>query len=431
MTAPNKAISAIAATASAGLVMLIVIVLATKLMTPTEQGLFFALMSFGVLVQVGDFGLSYAVMQKASHLGQASMEMRYEFESRVRQWGFFVAALSTTLVGVLGFISFSGWETAPQMESVSWKNAWFLSLAGLFAGQCASPIVSLMEGSGNVVPAWRLRMLQEWFGGIACSVALVLGWGLYAIALYWVGRSLISSPLLFRRIYGPSHSSELRTFNWRNEMWPFQWRIGLSNLSGFLIFRGSIIVILAEQGPVVAGQYGLALAAMNMMLTVTASWPNSQAARLGQLLSAKKASVAKPEVLRTLLYSSVFAIFSAIAVWSLFGLAARAGLDISRRMTDLVTLALILTTGVAHHIVACQAVLLRAQIKEPLLTISLIGGIANIIGAYFSARFGPPALIAMSALTCAFIGLGVSTHLFITQSKEWNEENAGRRIHSQ
>lgn len=414
-----------AATTSSGVVMLIVILLATKLLTPSEQGLFFAFMSLGVLVQIGDFGLSYAVMQKASHFHQASLAALHGFETRIRRAGFYVAALSTAAVGVLGIFSFNNWGTSPQLAGIDWEVPWALALLGLFAGQCANPVISLMEGSGKVIPAWRLRMVQEWAGGIACAAALVFGWGLYGIAFYWLGRSLISLPLLFRRIHQDCTtllSSTPQIFRWRDEMWPFQWRIGLSNLSGFLIFRASIIVILSEQGPVIAGQYGFALAAMNMMLAVTTSWPNSQAARLGQLIAAKTPWIAKIESQQTMKRSLLFAFLSAIAVWSLFSFAVRADLDISRRMTDLVTLALVLATGVAHHAVACQAVLLRAQIKEPLLIISVIGGVANIAGTIVAARFGTPPLIALSALTCALIGLCVSTYLFVNQCKKWTEK---------
>ena len=212
MSTPSRALAAITATASSGVVMLVVVLLATKLLTPSTQGLFFAFMSFGTLVQVGDFGLSYAVMQKASHLVQESFEKQHGFETRIRRWGFQVAALATAVAGALGFISFSGWEATPELETVSWRAAWMLALAGLFAGQCVSPVIALVEGSGKVETAWRLRMLQEWTGGIVFMVALILGWDLYSIALYWVGRSLVSMPLLFQRVYrgpGPLHSPAL------------------------------------------------------------------------------------------------------------------------------------------------------------------------------------------------------------------------------
>jgi hypothetical protein len=409
--------------------MLVVILLATKFLSPSMQGLFFSFMSFGVLVQLGDFGLSYAVMQKASYLAQASNGSLHWFETRVRRTAFFVAALSTAVAGILGFLSFSSWDMTPQLEGISWKAAWGLGLAGLFAGQCTSPVLSFIEGSGKVVAAWRLRMLQEWIGGIAFTVALVLGWGLYSISFYWVGRSLVSFPLLFQPLYKsdtPHYSGSPLTFRWRDEMWPFQWRIGLSSLSGFLIFRATTIVVLSEQGLVVAGQYGFALAAMNMMLAVTTSWPNSQAAHLGQLLSNGRSLAATVEAERTLRDSTLLAVVSAILVWVLFSLAASADLDISRRMTDLWTLGVIFSTGVIHHVVASQAVLLRAQVREPLLAISVIGGIVNISAAFIAAHFGTSLEIALSGLTCALVGLGVTTRLFLIQRKDWMDREVCR-----
>ena len=413
MAEARRIFTALAATASAGLAMLAVILLATRLLSADEQGYFFALMSVGALVQIGDFGLSYAVLQKASHLGGDAGNAA--LQRGTRRLSIRTAGLSTLAASVFGAISIGpGHLAALDFPSLL---AGSFALAALFASQAAAPLLSLREGSGQVAAAWRLRMLQEWAGGIACVATLLAGGGLYSLLALWAGRSAVILPLL---VNAPPYATEAKaTISWRDELWPFQWRIGLSNLSGFLIFRVMTLVVIAEQGAVEAGRYGFALAVMNMMLAVTTAWPNSSATRLGQLIAGGQPLLAVTEARRTRLRSTAFALASALCVWALFALATAHGLEIAQRMADPLTLALLLATGVVHHLVATQAVLLRAEIREPLLMISLIGGVANLAGGWLAAHFATPPAIAATALACALIGLVVSSQLLAAQHDKW------------
>src|SRR5262249_1258679 len=51
-----------------GLVLAAAAVCVVLYLSPAEQGVFFVYMSLGTLVQLSDFGLSYATLQTASHL---------------------------------------------------------------------------------------------------------------------------------------------------------------------------------------------------------------------------------------------------------------------------------------------------------------------------------------------------------------------------
>lgn len=393
--------------------MLVVILIAIRQLTSDEQGYFFALMSVGALVQIGDFGLSYAVMQKASHLGATASML----ERRVRRWSLRTAALSTAAGAIFGTLSIG----AAYVATLDLKSLLVVcaALVALFAAQAATPLLALQEGSGRVTQAWRLRLLQEWAGGLVCAAALYCGAGLHSLLFFWMARAAVTLPLLLKN--SSTDSRRINVISWREDIWPFQWRIGLSNASGFLIFRASTLVVIAEQGAGAAGRYGLALAAMNMMLAVSAAWPNSAATRLGQLISSGQAMAAIAEARRTRLRSSLFSLVSALTVWGVFALASKQGLEISLRMADQLTLALVLSTGVVHHLVATQAVILRAEFREPLLTISLIGGIANLSGTWIAAHFATMPVVAATTLSCALIGLAVSTHLLAKQLAKWKE----------
>jgi len=84
-------------------------------------------------------------------------------------------------------------------------------------------------------------------------MAFVLAKAIVAAVWLWLGDALKMESET------PAFSSK----RWMSEVWPFQWKIGLSMLSGFLIFRAFSPLILIEKGPVLAGQFGLTFSVMN------------------------------------------------------------------------------------------------------------------------------------------------------------------------
>ena len=136
-------------------------------------------------------------------------------------------------------------------------------LLGVFLNQLTIPQMSLREGSGRVTQMWRLRLVQEWLAGIACLLALQAGWGLWSLGAFVGTRAAVAAVWLTigdtlpTGEEHPPYSLE----RWMAEIWPFQWKIGVSWLSGFLIFRVFAPIILLEKGPVAAGQFGLAIRA--------------------------------------------------------------------------------------------------------------------------------------------------------------------------
>ena len=407
----KAAFLAMASTASAGIGMLAIAWLATRRLTPAELGFFFSFLSFGALVQLADFGLSYAALQKAGELaGTGKLADVPALAALVNRWNILATGLGAGLAALLGWAAFQSAGVAEAGKSVHFKGPWAGYLVGVFVAQLRAPAISLREGSGRVVEMWRLRFSQEGIAALVCLVALHRGAGLWSLTFFAAARGLVATAwLMFGEPLGaPAESHAFPLQRWMSEVWPFQWRIGLSVLSGFFIFRALSPVILVERGPVSAGQFGLAMALMNLLLGVTAAWPLSHAARYSTFFAAGRHRELRREFPSLLWSSTALAFVAAAAACGMLWWARAHQLTFALRLPDLPIMAMILVAAVAHHVVACLAMYMRAEGREPMLLPSVLGGIFTIAIAWLTAHFGTLLQIGAVYLACSVGGIPIA-----------------------
>ena len=410
----RRALLAMASTGSGGASLLAIAYLATRRLTGDELGYLFSFLSFAGLVQLADFGLSYAALQTAGHLaGTDRLHELPALAKRVAVWNLFATSVATAAVAVAGIALFSNGDAA----SVLWTGPWAGFLLAVFANQLTIPRLALREGGGKVSQVWAVRLVQEWTAGLACLVALYMGAGLWSLAVLYGARALVATLWLVRGDPLPALQGA-PTFSldrWMSEVWPFQWKIGLSFLSGFLIFRAFTPIVFYEQGPVAAGQLGLAISMMNLLISVSSAWPMSQAARYAALNAAGRRGELRREFPVVLWASTALAALAAVTLSRVLAQARGFGFAIALSLPDPYTTAVVLATAVVHHFVVCFAVYLRAEGREPLLVASVGGGVFNATAIWLTAHFATLRDVAMVNLGCAMIGIPIV--LFLSRSR--------------
>jgi hypothetical protein len=206
-------------------------------------------------------------------------------------------------------------------------------------------------------------------------------------------------------------------------VWPFQWKMGLSGLSGFLIFRAFSPIVLMEKGPLAAGQFGLAVALMNLLITTSSSWPLSQAARFASLHASGGIDPLRRDfpllLQRSTILALAAAVFASVGLWQ----ARRLGLTAALKLPDPFTTTVILLTAVIHHVVACFAVLLRSEGREPLLVPSIGGGIFTVVVVWVTAHFGSLRDLAIANFLCATIGIPIVLYLFRARNERLGQRS--------
>lgn len=416
----KRAILAMSSTASNGALLFAVAVLATQMLSAVEQGFFFAFISFAALVQLSDFGLSYATMQTASHLAGAGRSGEFAaFSARAVRWNLVVATVVAPLVATVGWLVLSTGERSVA-EQVSWQAPWGALMLAVFLAQLTVPRIAFREGIGEIEQMWRLRLVQEWASGLACLLALALGMGLGSLAVLWGARALVAVIGLAMRPRRDEVVNAGYPFRrWMTEVWPFQWKIGLSVLSGYLIFRAFPVLVLIEQGPVLAGQFGMSAAMMTVLLAITSAWPLSRAARYGAWIAGGRFGRLRAELPNLIAASTALSVILVATLSGLVWIADAAGIAFAARLTDPVTTAIMLATATLHHVVACFAIPLRAERREPFLWISLFGGSITALIIWLAARYGSPLDIALAYLGCTAAGLVIAYHLFRRRIAQW------------
>ena len=288
-----------------GVAALVTILLVARILDRPTQGYYFTILGFIAFVQLAEFGLTYAVMQSASHEVPGASAGARQLEPGVgdrlaallrgaTRFNTAAVVLATLVVGGVGTRMLSTGGATVSAGASTWAAPWIAALLTVAGSQLLNPRVSLLEGAGFVSDVWRFRLAQELAAAAVLWLALFAGWGLWAIALSFAARAVLGVLWLgasWRRQYfaGLRRSRKVAgpDVYWWKEVWPFQWRIGVSALSGYLIFQFFTPLMFVIKGPTAAGQFGMTLALTNGLLTVTTAWLSSQAPLFGQLVATR------------------------------------------------------------------------------------------------------------------------------------------------
>jgi hypothetical protein len=185
---------------------------------------------------------------------------------------------------------------------------------------------------------------------------------------------------------------------WPSDLWSFQWRVGVGAVSGFLAFQAFGPILFWFQGPEYAGRFSLSLSLMNAVVMVTTAWPISQAAHFGVMLGRRDAARMALLWNRMVVRSTAFAALGAgCAIAAFFALRAWSP-DLMARFADATTTTLLIVTAVVHHLVACFAVVLRSERRDPLLFVGIGGGVVTVVAMTIVAAIAPLDRVALTYL---------------------------------
>ena len=414
-----------------GFAALLSILLVARILDKATQGYYFAILGFVAFVQLAEFGLTYAVMQSASH--EAARGAEPNATGRLAallhgatRFNATITLLGALVIGGIGTRMLVAGQSTASSAAPTWPVPWIAALMAVAATQLLNPRVSLLEGAGFVSSVWALRFVQEVAAAIALWTALFLGLGLWAIAASWATRVVIGVAWLntgWRRKYfldlaQTAPRAPVDGYWWR-EVWPFQWRIGVSALSGYVIFQFFTPLIFAIKGPTIAGQFGMTLALTNGLLTATTAWLSSQAPRFGQLIATRSYDELDRAFVRSLRSSFLLVLVVGVAVCGLVALLGRIQSPLAERLLPPGPFALFVAATVLNHVIFAMAIYLRAHRREPLMITSVIGAVTTpLVVGYVGQRAGVGA-IAASYLALTAAGLVVTTAIFFSRSRAW------------
>jgi len=165
-------------------------------------------------------------------------------------------------------------------QNIEWLVPWIaLVLANAF-NMMIFPFLSIVEGAHALIEAYLVRLVQAVSGSLLSWYLIVQGHALWAAFAVPLMSSLtgIVWLLIWRRgtlkLAFPRHRRIFsgRYFSWRANVWPLQWRAGISWMAFYLFTQIYTPFVFYFQGTEAAGQLGLSLTVVHMVGILIQSW---------------------------------------------------------------------------------------------------------------------------------------------------------------
>ncbi len=207
------------------------------------------------------------------------------------------------------------------------------------------------------------------------------------------------------------------------EIFPFQWKIALSWISGYLIFQLFNPVLFATEGSKVAGQMGMTLVALNGISSISFSWINTKVPLFSRLIAKNNFIELDNIFSKTIKQLSMINLILALSFISFILLSGYFKLSIADRFLDI---SLIIILGIAsffNQYVFAWAAYLRSHKKEPFLINSIVLGILISISVLISAYYyGVIAVVISYSAITLFVGVPWAYYIFQNKKREWHDQ---------
>jgi len=422
--------------ASGGLITIVFIAL---FLSQDQQGYYY---TFGSLIAIQVFfelGLNSIITQYVAHetahltwnsnvelsgneqhLSRLSSLLRF----CLRIYGFLALMLFIALE-ISGYIFFTKYQHGT--ENVFWQSPWLLVAFSTSLMFVISPILAFIEGLGKVKEIAKLRFIQTLINIATIVLIFALNGGLFALGI----ASLVSFAILTGGVLF-SYKKNLLLFIYRTknkwnvdywkEIFPYQYRIALSWISGYFIFQLFNPVLFATEGPKIAGQMGMTLTAMNGISSLSMSWISTKSPTFSRLIALKNYQELDRLFNKTLRQLSIVNFTLILIFISLIYVLNLLNLPIANRFLNATPLVFLCLVTFANQFTFSWATYLRCHKKEPFLINSIVIGLlcassTLILGKYF----GLWGIVSGYSVISILIGLPWGYYIFKTKKLEWHK----------
>lgn len=400
-----------------------------------EQGFYYTFWSVLGLQIVFELGFSFIIAQFASHerASLRRLDGRMTGDARARERLASLLRLSVRwycaaglfMIGVLlpaGLFFFARYSRAAV---VNWVLPWILVTFMTSLNLTLVPFAAILEGAGQVEDVAVMRLLQLIVANILVWISLAAGLHLYSAVVLSGAMAVFSACWIVKRHWAMfadlwSAGVDGHRVHWRTEVWPFQWRMAVSWISGYLIFQLFNPILFAAQGAVAAAQMGMSLMVVMAISTFGMAWINARAVDYGSLIALRR-FVELDGIFRATLWQSTAAmtvISSGFFGAVIFLRAVRH--PFADRLLSPLPLLLLIAGTIANHVLVAEAAYLRAYKREPFMALTLMMATLAIGGSLLVARSQGAIGVSAMFLCAVVIGLAGGTTIFLRARRRWS-----------
>lgn len=407
------------------------------------QGYFYTFNSLIALQVFAEMGLSMVLIQFSAHemaklrWSHAVVEGDPVAKARLRSlmtfsFGWFGITASLLLVvlipsGYWFFTIAAGRGGAPPGVLSSWA----LLVLFVSGNLIVTALCNIIEGTGKVSEVATVRLVQATSGAIVAWVAIMMDAGLHALA--WQSLMQLVAGLAYlvgwrRRFVTDllSASGTASSLKWRTEIFPFQWRIAISWLSGYFIFQFSTPLLFSAQGPEAAGRMGMSMQIFSALSSICIIFVSARIPVFGRLVASRARSELNRLFSRSVVQSFVtlvVAISLVLVALALFDVLAP---GMRARVLPLSQSLLLAVSTLGSHAVYAQSIYLRTHKQEPFMRLSIINGaVMAALASWAIPRFGTVGAVSSYAVVTLALSLPVGTWIFLRFKSDSHDAAAG------
>jgi len=418
------------------------VILIAKYLTKIEQGFYYtfgSILAIQIFLELGLGGIiTQYVAHENAHLNwdkeqQVNGESKYvsRLASLLRfcfKWYSILGILLVFVLVIVGLIYFNKFYMSE--EAVNWIIPWVLLCIGTTMNFLVAPISAFISGLGRVKEIAQYRLWAQ-------VLIMIIVWSglFFGAKLYVGGIASIAGAFLFLCYILFSCNRKTIITLWRvkvsenvqymNEIFPYQWKIALSWISGYFIFQLFNPVLFATEGAVIAGQMGMTLAALNGIQSLSLSWMSTKVPLYSGLIAQNNYNALDSIFNKTLKQSvsitgfALLFMFVVIFIIRYFHIMIGKS-DIGSRFLDYLPMILMMIPLFINQFVNAWATHLRCHKQEPYLLISIVGGVlcclsTILLGKYFGV-IGVTAGYCL--ITICLMPWGY--YIFKTKKEEWH-----------
>ena len=405
-------------------------------LSPLQQGYYFTFSAVLAAQIFFELGLNHVLVQLTSHAAahlQRISKTDFDGDFRWRnaiisllalssKWNSLMASLffTTMLLGGSWFFIETG--TLPMSQ---WLTVWVLLVFAFAINLALSSRLAICEGLGEVGQVAQLRLGQSIIGYSILWLLLVYGAGLWAIVavpltnavgtLWWLSQRRLSKSFGMR----PANSTVDSSYSYVRDVFPLQWRIAISWVSGFFIFSFLTPVVFAKLGEIEAGKFGLGMTIFTAISTVGMSWISAKIPVFsGHIARQERSQLNSLFYIQATRAVGVTSLCSAIflVVVQLGGHFAPMFLD---RLPSMSSLFLLAMAAIGNCAIFALAAYMRAHQEEPMVLVSITSALLISSSVFLTAPVGMTAILAAYSGIILFVVLPWTLLLFL---RYWRQD---------
>lgn len=445
LTLDQRVIYALLFRGSQAFVGVVTILIITQFFDKAEQGYYYTFNSILALQIIFEMGLSFIILQYTGHefaiIRWENNQLAGSAEGLARFQAFFsksilayliIAFCVFLLVWPVGIFFFN---RAAGDSGFSWGLPWLFLCVSTGLNIITLPFLATIEGSGQVVKINQFKTVQNTLGAIVMWLAMMGGAELYSIALdplicflvsvIWLRRHYWD--LVSRGYHGlkglVQKSGPANSFHWMQEVWPMQWRIAISWISGYFLSQIYTPILFYYHDAASAGKFGASMAVCNMLSLFSITLLNAYNPELCQLIASKQWQTLRALFNRIFLHALIVSTLMAMLV--VLALCIPALSVVTDRFLSPFYMGLLLLGTLINYMIGAIALFLRAFKREPFVWASLIGATLNAIFAWwFGREYGAPGIVLTYLLLNLLFGLPTAWWIWRTNTAQlWKEKN--------